>query len=136
VGYFNRESELAAPFLLDMIMVALKISQKKLFTWQATSNFYLPGNYASVARQFLRCVLHQFQNNEIFYQLFQSEFESPLHLELIASALADFPELSSVAALRQIVADLNLQKPLNIEVWLRFLFIVFESDLRCVMPLK
>jgi hypothetical protein len=119
-----RESELAAPFILDMLMAAIRLAQKKVFTWQATApSFYLPGNYASVAKQFIRCVLHQFQNNEIFYQLFQSDFESEAssHLELIATALADFAELNSVAALRQIINDLNLQKPLNMEICLSVL---------------
>lgn len=117
-----RESELAAPFILDMLTAAIRLAQKKLFTWQASApNFYLPGNYASVAKQFIRCVLHQFQNNEIFYQLFQGEFDSSSHLELIATALADFAELNSVAALRQIISDLNLQKPLNMEICLTVL---------------
>lgn len=117
-----RESELAAPFILDMLLAAIRLAQKKVFTWQATApNFFLPGNYASVAKQFIRCVLHQFQNNEIFYQLFQGEFESNSHFELIAIALADLPELNSVAALRQIISDLNLQKPLNMEICLTVL---------------
>lgn len=117
-----RESELAAPFILDMLMAAIRLAQKKVFTWQATApNFYLPGNYASVAKQFIRCVLHQFQNNEILYQLFQGEFDTNSHFELIAIALADLPELNSVAALRQIISDLNLQKPLNMQICLTVL---------------
>lgn len=40
------------------------------------SNFYLPGNYTCIAKQFIRCTLHQLSSNEIFFQLFQCNFES------------------------------------------------------------
>lgn len=72
----HREPSLAAPFILDMIISVMRIAWKKQYAWQANSNFYLPCNYSSVAKQFLRCVLHQLVNNRIFFQLFQCDFES------------------------------------------------------------
>lgn len=47
-----------------------------MFAWQTNNNFYLPGNYSSIAKQFLRCALHQLVNNKIFFHLFQYNFES------------------------------------------------------------
>jgi len=88
------------------------------------SNFYLPGNYTCIAKQFIRCSLHQLAGNEIFYQLFQSNFEGRilktllivLHnsvyfqkildskiLEMIALSLSDFNELNSITALRYVL---------------------------------
>ncbi len=74
-----------------------------MYGWQGDSNFYFPGNYNSVAKQFLRCILHQLVRNEIFYQLFQCEFESMDLFETLANTLNDFTELNSVGALRHII---------------------------------
>jgi hypothetical protein len=76
----HRECFLAAPFILDMLIPILRIAAKKQYGWQVNSNFYLPGNYTSVAKQFLRCVLHQLINNKILFQLFQCDFESNFFL--------------------------------------------------------
>jgi len=120
------ECSLAAPFILDMILTVLKIASKKMYSWQVNSNFYLPGNYSSISKQFLRCVLHQLAGNQIFFQLFQSEFESmssflfsrifnsnhiftlfllkgPELLETLSTALNDFNELNSISALKHII---------------------------------
>lgn len=98
----------------------------------------VPGNAAGVAKQFLRCVLHQLAPNGIFPQLFQStikgkpsigpsivgrsqaprmrpvaETSTPLNLTVgfpdgtflrtLATSLMDFNELSSIAALSQLL---------------------------------
>jgi len=39
------------------------------------SNLIVPGNTVSIARQFLRCCLHQLAPNGIFPMLFQSNLE-------------------------------------------------------------
>ena len=39
------------------------------------SNVIIPGNSISIARQFLRCVLHQMAPNGIFPMLFQSNLD-------------------------------------------------------------
>lgn len=71
----HRELNLMAPFVLDMLTAIMRIASNKIYGWQTNSNFYLPGNYTSIARQFLRCTLHQLVNNKIFYQLFQINFD-------------------------------------------------------------
>ena len=121
----HRDCNLAAPFILDMITAIIKsvilfcefssnlnslnhvyqiyiyrITSKNLYSWQTSSNFYVAGNYKSVSKQFLRCVLHQLSSNEIFYQLFQCKFEESSSLEVIAAALNDFVDLNSVTALK------------------------------------
>lgn len=91
----------------------------------------VPGNAAGVAKQFLRCIFHQLAPNGIFPQLFQSTIKGQscqapstpvpqkgtwtptlmfsLHLadgtflRTLASSLMDFNELSSIAALSQLL---------------------------------
>lgn len=91
----------------------------------------VPGNAAGVAKQFLRCIFHQLAPNGIFPQLFQSAIKGnslprgPRHcksiqylktlltltvcfidgtfLRTLATSLMDFNELSSIAALSQLL---------------------------------
>jgi hypothetical protein len=75
----HRECTLAASDILDIIMVILKIATVK----NETCLFYVPCNTTSVARQAIRCILSQLAPNEIFYQLFQSDFKSIIIILII-----------------------------------------------------
>ncbi len=92
-----------------------------MYSWQITNYFYFPGNYTSIAKQFIRCVLHQLVQNEIFYQLFQCRFESCDLIEAIAVSLNDFADLNGVMGLRQIFKDLNFKKTINMDTCIRIL---------------
>uniref|UniRef100_A0A8C4KDJ8 Unc-79 homolog, NALCN channel complex subunit n=1 Tax=Dromaius novaehollandiae TaxID=8790 RepID=A0A8C4KDJ8_DRONO len=72
----------------------------------------IPGNAAGVAKQFLRCVFHQLAPNGIFPQLFQSNIKDGSFLRTLATSLMDFSELSSIAALSQLLEGLNNKKNL------------------------
>lgn len=105
----------------------------------------VPGNAAGVAKQFLRCIFHQLAPNGIFPQLFQStikgnssvgsaeatgaaacwhptpltltvRFPDGTFLRTLATSLMDFNELSSIAALSQLleVGLLDTQAPVEI----------------------
>ena len=54
-----------------------------------STGLVIPANSVSVARQFLRCALHQLAPNGIFAQLFMSEIEgkkvSPLSVAILMS---------------------------------------------------
>lgn len=95
------------------------------------SSMMIPGNAAGVAKQFLRCVFHQLAPNGIFPQLFQSNIKGSMwylsafltlsvpfvglqcknviqisdgsFLRTLATSLMDFSELSSIAALSQLL---------------------------------
>uniref|UniRef100_A0A8C3Y753 Unc-79 homolog, NALCN channel complex subunit n=1 Tax=Catharus ustulatus TaxID=91951 RepID=A0A8C3Y753_CATUS len=122
----------------------------------------IPGNAAGVAKQFLRCVFHQLAPNGIFPQLFQSIIKDGSFLRTLATSLMDFSELSSIAALSQLLEGLNNKKNLpaggamlrcleNIATFMEALpmdspsnlwttisnqFQTFLTKLPCVLPLK
>ena len=67
-----------------------------------SSNVHLPGNTMSIARQFIRCTLHQLLSNGIFRQIFQSHSSDVILFRAIAVALADFAELNQVSPLKEL----------------------------------
>ncbi|XP_076833951.1 protein unc-79 homolog isoform X2 [Brachyhypopomus gauderio] len=103
--------DLAAPLLLDIMQSVGRLVSSASFSGQAES-MLIPGNAAGVAKQFLRCVLHQLAPNGILPQLFQSNIKDGNFLRTLASSLIDFNELSSVAALSQLLEGLNNKKSL------------------------
>uniref|UniRef100_A0A8C6QFL0 Unc-79 homolog n=1 Tax=Nannospalax galili TaxID=1026970 RepID=A0A8C6QFL0_NANGA len=128
----------------------------------AGRDMMVPGNAAGVAKQFLRCIFHQLAPNGIFPQLFQSTIKDGTFLRTLATSLMDFNELSSIAALSQLLEGLNNKKNLpaggamircleNIATFMEALpmdspsslwttisnqFQTFFAKLPCVLPLK
>uniref|UniRef100_A0A452I997 Uncharacterized protein n=1 Tax=Gopherus agassizii TaxID=38772 RepID=A0A452I997_9SAUR len=146
--FIHLSPDLAAPLLLDIM--------------QSVGSMMIPGNAAGVAKQFLRCIFHQLAPNGIFPQLFQSNIKDGSFLRTLATSLMDFSELSSVAALSQLLEGLNNKKNLpagdamlrcleNIATFMEALpmdspnnlwttisnqFQTFFTKLPCVLPLK
>ncbi|XP_051868537.1 protein unc-79 homolog isoform X4 [Pristis pectinata] len=153
--------DLAAPLLLDILQSVGRLASSTLFSGQAES-MLIPGNAAGVAKQFLRCIFHQLAPNGILPQLFQSNIKDGSFLRTLASSLMDFSELSSVAALNQLLEGLNNKKNLpaggamlrcldNIATYMEALpmdlpsnlwtticnhFQAFLAKLPCILPLK
>uniref|UniRef100_A0A8C7CKR9 Unc-79 homolog, NALCN channel complex subunit n=1 Tax=Oncorhynchus kisutch TaxID=8019 RepID=A0A8C7CKR9_ONCKI len=96
--FIHLSPDQAAPLLLDIM--------------QSVGSMLIPGNAAGVAKQFLRCVFHQLAPNGILPQLFQSNIKDGGFLRTLASSLIDFNELSSVAALNQLLEGLNNKRSL------------------------
>ena len=63
------------------------------------SNVMVPGNSVSIARQFIRCVLHQLAPNGIFPMLFQSNFDgkNTSCLDIISISSLSFMKIRSEA---------------------------------------
>ncbi|XP_041355146.1 protein unc-79 homolog isoform X3 [Gigantopelta aegis] len=110
--FIHREPALATPMLLDMLKGVSCIASNSQYSWQAESNLMMPGNCVSIARQFLRCVLHHLAPNGIFPMLFQSRFDDPHFFKTMATALVDFNELTSHAPLQLVLEGLNQRKTL------------------------
>ncbi|KAG7466303.1 hypothetical protein MATL_G00163420 [Megalops atlanticus] len=109
--FIHLSPDLAAPLLLDIMQSVGRLASTVNFSGQAES-MLIPGNAAGVAKQFLRCVFHQLAPNGILPQLFQSNIKDGSFLRTLASSLIDFNELSSVAALNQLLEGLNNKKSL------------------------
>ncbi|KAJ7990743.1 hypothetical protein DPEC_G00290080 [Dallia pectoralis] len=109
--FIHLSPDLAAPLLLDIMQSVGRLASSGNVSGQAES-MLIPGNAAGVAKQFLRCVFHQLAPNGILPQLFQSNIKDGGFLRTLASALIDFNELSSVAALNQLLEGLNNKKSL------------------------
>ncbi|GFV14034.1 protein unc-79 homolog [Trichonephila clavipes] len=97
-------------------MDSFGIASSPNFPWQGESNVHLPGGSVSVARQFLRCTLHQLAPNGIFVQIFQSHIIEPEFYKTMACALADFTEVNQVTPLLLLFENLNDRKHLHHEV--------------------
>ncbi|XP_034153384.1 protein unc-79 homolog isoform X5 [Esox lucius] len=108
--FIHLSPDLAAPLLLDIMQSVGRLASANV-SGQAES-MLIPGNAAGVAKQFLRCVFHQLAPNGILPQLFQSNIKDGGFLRTLASSLIDFNELSSVAALNQLLEGLNNKKSL------------------------
>ncbi|KAI7804451.1 protein unc-79 homolog [Triplophysa rosa] len=109
--FIHLSPDLAAPLLLEIMQSVGRLASSSNFTGQAES-MLIPGNVAGVAKQFLRCVLHQLAPNGILPQLFQSNIKDGSFLRTLATSLIDFNELSSIAALNQLLEGLNTKKTL------------------------
>ncbi|XP_044128552.1 protein unc-79 homolog isoform X2 [Bufo gargarizans] len=109
--FIHLSPDLAAPLLLDIMQSVGRLACSTSFSSQADS-MMIPGNVAGVAKQFLRCVFHQLAPNGIFSQLFQSNIKDGSFLRTLAASLMDFNELSSFAALSQLLEGLNNKKNL------------------------
>ncbi|XP_052009024.1 protein unc-79 homolog [Xyrauchen texanus] len=109
--FIHLSPDLGAPLLLEIMQSVGRLASSSNFTGQAES-MLIPGNVAGVAKQFLRCILHQLAPNGILPQLFQSNIKDGSFLRTLATSLIDFSELSSVAALSQLLEGLNNKKTL------------------------
>nr|XP_028572937.1 protein unc-79 homolog isoform X3 [Podarcis muralis] len=159
--FIHLSPDLAAPLLLDIMQSVGRLASSTNFSNQAES-MMIPGNAAGVAKQFLRCIFHQLAPNGILPQLFQSNIKDGSFLRTLATSLMDFSELSSIAALSQLLEGLNTKKNLpagggmlrcleNIATFMEALpmdspsnlwttisnqFQTFFTKLPCVLPLK
>ena len=52
-------SALAAPLLPEILLVVSRIARDTQYSWELDSNTFIPSNSRSIAKQFIRCVLHQ-----------------------------------------------------------------------------
>ncbi|KRX27003.1 Uncoordinated protein 79 [Trichinella nelsoni] len=112
--FVHRDPSMAAPQLLSMLTAVSKIAAHTFHPWQARTNIFVPSNCRSVARQFIRIVLHQLAPNRLFLSLFESEIEDELFFKTVALCLADFQELNPVSVIQHLMEDLHKSTPDNV----------------------
>ncbi|TGZ74785.1 hypothetical protein CRM22_000752 [Opisthorchis felineus] len=112
--FVHREPSLAAPYLKDMLLIAARLTNTSLYSWQTNlPHIIVPGNVASIARQFLRCTMYNLAPNGLFLQLFQTPIPDEHFFRCIISVLVDFEEhMSFFQPVLQLLEALNKRKTL------------------------
>ena len=59
----NREPSLCAPLLPEILLTVSRVIRDTQYSWELDSNVYVPQNSRSIAKQFIRCALHQLSGN-------------------------------------------------------------------------
>ncbi|GAB6020639.1 hypothetical protein CHUAL_003310 [Chamberlinius hualienensis] len=111
----HREPALVSTMLPEILHTVARIASDVMYPWETETSIYLPGNGRSVARQFLRCVLHQLAPCGVFIQLFESSIVDPSFFKTVVMALSDFNELNPLAPLQILLEGLNERKTLPVD---------------------
>ncbi|KAK8775211.1 hypothetical protein V5799_031444 [Amblyomma americanum] len=130
--FVHRQPALAAPLLPEILRLVAKVASQVYYPWQHESNVHLPGGCKSVARQFIRCTLHQLSTNGIFQQIFLGNFDADF-FKVMAAALADFNELNQMQPLMILFEELTERKHVAGEQLLQVLGNV-ATYLECLAP--
>ncbi|RWS14223.1 protein unc-79-like protein [Dinothrombium tinctorium] len=110
--YVHREPGLAASIMPEMLLLVSKFATFNQYPWQNESSIYIPGNASSIAKQFLRCALHQLSSNGIFQRLFSSYNIDSNFFKAMSLALSDFIEMNQISPLNLLLEDFNERKHL------------------------
>ncbi|XP_075261500.1 protein unc-79 homolog isoform X3 [Convolutriloba macropyga] len=105
----------SAPFLLDIFVAISRLGQQPLYNWQAESKLWVRDTCLNVAKQFMRCTLHQLAPYGLFNQLFITPCIPNNVFSYIAQCLIDFHELSLVDSIDLLLCNLNMRKTLPTE---------------------
>ncbi|XP_070377842.1 protein unc-79 homolog isoform X1 [Dermacentor albipictus] len=130
--FVHRQPALAAPLLPEILRLVAKVASQVYYPWQHESNVHLPGGCKSIARQFIRCTLHQLSTNGIFQQIFTGSFDADF-FKVMAAALADFNELNQMQPLMILFEELTERKHVAGEQLLQVLGNV-ATYLECLAP--
>lgn len=130
--FVHRQPALAAPLLPEILRLVAKVASQVYYPWQHESNVHLPGGCKSIARQFIRCTLHQLSTNGIFQQIFTGNFDADF-FKVMAAALADFNELNQMQPLMILFEELTERKHVAGEQLLQVLGNV-ATYLECLPP--
>lgn len=130
--FVHRQPALAAPLLPEILRLVARVASQVYYPWQHESNVHLPGGCKSVARQFIRCTLHQLSTNGIFQQIFTGNFDADF-FKVMAAALADFNELNQIQPLMILFEELTERKHVAGEQLLQVLGNV-STYLECLAP--
>ncbi|CAG0891189.1 unnamed protein product [Darwinula stevensoni] len=85
-------------------------------SFESDGSVHIPGNSVSVAKQALRCILHQLYPNNIFLQIFQTfvtEKKRVQFFRTLSQALSDFTELSLASPLQSVLEHYSGKKTLS-----------------------
>ncbi|VEL37231.1 unnamed protein product [Protopolystoma xenopodis] len=115
--FVHREPSLAAPYLLDMLLIASRLASSQMYSWKTSlPHIIVPGNTASIARQFIRCTLYNLAPNGLFVQLFQTPINDENFFKVVVSVLIDFEDHLTLFQPASMALDaLNRRKTLPVD---------------------
>ncbi|GMS88716.1 hypothetical protein PENTCL1PPCAC_10891, partial [Pristionchus entomophagus] len=127
--FLQRETAMAAPMLLKIILAVTRVVHRPLYPWHDSEVFVI-ANCRSVAKQIMRVILHQLSTSGIALQLFDSPLkrDDPLW-SVVAYSLNDFTDLSPVFFMQLLFEDISEEWPSSLSLILRnlSLYIVHVS---------
>ena len=117
--FIAREPALAAPLLPEILLTVSRVARQPQYSWELDSNAYVPGNSRSIARQFMRCVLHGLSANGISSKIFLLEMENndrrrQSFFGTLVQCLLDFTELSPSALVALFMQEMNERKAVTL----------------------
>ena len=96
--FINREPSLTAPLLPEILLTMTRVARETQYSWELDApSIYVPNNSRSIAKQFIRCALHQLSGNGIFSMLFLMELAEDQRRKFFSTVIAcllDFNELN------------------------------------------
>ena len=75
IDIYSSSPALAAPLLPEILLVVSRVARETQFSWELDTNVFIPSNSRSIAKQFIRCVLHQLSGNGIFWMIFHLKLQ-------------------------------------------------------------
>ena len=110
--FIHHEPSMAARMLPNILRLVARYSLATSESWHGSSNAHLVGGSMFVARQFIRVALHDLTENNVFQQIFSSNFTGYEFYKSMATALTEFSDLNQLSPLSRLFEDLNKQKNL------------------------
>ena len=126
--FVYRDAVGSAPFLLDILVAVSRLGKDACYMWQSDSKLWVRDTCVNVAKQFMRCTLHQLAPYGLFNQLFMTACVPSYVFSYMAQCLTDFNELSLTDSIDLLLCNLNMRKTLPTENLMTLL-----NNLACYM---
>ncbi len=114
--FIQQEPSLVAPLLPEILLTVTRVARTTQYSWELDSSVYIPSNSRSIARQFIRCVLHQLSSNGIFSMLFHMDLQEEHRQKFfntIVQCLMDFSELCPSVPVAIFFQEMNERRTLS-----------------------
>lgn len=132
--FISEEPSLVAPLLPEILLSVTRIARNPCYSWELDSSTFIPSNFRSIARQFMRCVLHQLSGNGIFSMIFHMDLQGSHRQKFfntIVQCLLDFNELNPSVPVATFFQEMNDRKSITAD-YLQLSLPNLASYLSCI----
>ena len=81
---------MCAPLLPEILLTVTRVIRETQYSWELDSNVYVPQNSRSIAKQFIRCALHQLSGIHILIPLIIKIFVRAITAECLYLLIHNF----------------------------------------------